>query len=123
MNELIKSHITTSFTLFIDEFGDVTSIDKKHLEEKAGYKINELFKKQRNCDLAKKKLGHKDFQSAVAIYFSRFLTPDGVDAHLLKRDLESNSKALKLHLKKDAMRFLNLLAQVGSACEERKGLL
>ena len=123
MNELIKSHLTTSFTVFIDEFGDVTSINKKNLEEKSGYKINELFKKQRNCDLAKKKLGHKDFQSALAVYFSRFLTPDGIDAHQLRKELESNSKALKLHLKKDALRFLNLLAQVGAACEEKKGLL
>jgi hypothetical protein len=109
--------------VFINEFGDLSSIDKTNLEEKSGYKIQDLFKKQRNSDMAKKKLG-RDFNKAMAAYFNRFVTKDGVDAGMLKKEIDTYEPVLKLHLKKDAMRYLKLIAQIGLAVgEQKKGLL
>lgn len=120
----IKSNLTTSFAVFISEFGDVTSIDKKQLEEKCGLKIDNLFKKQIYADKSKKKLGEADFKKALAIYLNRFLTSDGLDAEFLAKDLEANGPTIKLHFKKDAVRFLKLLSQIGVAVQgPKRGLL
>lgn len=123
MTASIKSNLTTSFVIFINEFGDLSNINKDSLEEKSGYKIQDLFKKQRNSDVAKKKLG-REFNSALAAYFNRFVTKDGIDADMLKKEIENYEPVLKLHLKKDAMRYLKLVAQIGIASDEpKRGLL
>lgn len=123
MTDSIKSNLTTSFAVFINEFADLSQINKSNLEEKSGYKIQDLFKKQRNSDVAKKKLG-REFNSALAAYFNRFMTNDGLDADMLKTEIERYEPVLKLHIKKDAMRYLKLLAQIGVASNSPKlGLL
>lgn len=122
-SDSIKSNLTTSFVMFISDFGDLSNINKDNLEQKSGYKIQDLFKKQRNSDMAKKKLG-REFNSALAAYFNRFITKDGLDADMLKKEIESYESVLRLHVKKDAMRYLKLLAQVGVAAETpKRGLL
>lgn len=124
MTDPIKSSLTTSFAVFIQEFADPSLINKKELEDKSGFKIDSLFSKQIIADRAKKKLGTSDFNKALAAYFSRHLTSDGLDAEMLGKDLEKHASVLKFHLKKDALRYLKLIAQVGVyANGPKRGLL
>lgn len=120
----INSNITTSFLVFINDFGDISDVNKKELEKKAECKIDDLFKKQRNSDVAKKKLGLKDFNKAMALYFRQFINSSGLDAQALLKDLDKHNKVMSFHIKKDAMRYLKLMAQIGvSVIEKPKGLL
>ena len=123
MNDLIKSNLTSAYISFVHDYGDPSSVNKKELEDKAHCKIDELFNRQRNADIAKKKLG-KQFDQAVALYLNKFLREYGVDYTALARALTANEHTFTLHLKKDAVRYLKLITQIASAIAEKpKGLL
>jgi hypothetical protein len=123
MIDQIKSQLITAYILFVNEFGDTSGIDKKELEGRIHCKVEDMFKRQRLADLAKKRLGD-DFPKALALYFGRFLNSDGFDHVGLSRALRECEKALALHMRKDSLRYLKLLASVMSLVDDKpKGLL
>lgn len=123
MTEQIKSNLITAYMVFVHDFADPAAVDKAALEAKMQCKLEDMFKRQRLADLAKKRLG-EEFPKALALFFGRFLTADGFDhAHLAKVLLECE-KALALHLKKDSMRYLSLLVKVMALVDDKpRGLL
>ncbi len=137
MNENLKADLLASYTIFVHDFADPNSASKTDLEDKIksefkkrnkhmgvdNFELKDLFSRQMVADFAKKSLG-EDFKKAVALYFDRYRTKDGINHHLLLRDLDQNETALTLHLKKDAVRYVRLLAQVLSVVDAKpKGLL
>lgn len=123
MTEQIKANLTTAYMVFVHDFGNPTGVNQKALEEKMQCRLEDMFKRQRLADLSKKRLG-EDFNNAVALYFGRFLNNDGFDYRALAKALEEGEKALALHLKKDAVRYLNLLVKMMALVGgPRKGLL
>lgn len=133
MNEQIKANLVTSFMLFVSEFGDVSKEERKALEAKVlekaeryklkNWSIDTLFSCQKNADIGRRILG-RDFQKAIALYFNRFVTRDGVDHESLERTLVKCEKIFQLHLEKSAIRYLRLLVKLMSLVEQKpKGLL
>lgn len=123
MIDELKSNITNSYLAFVHDFADPSTIDKHELEKKLEMKIGVVLHKQANADIAKKRLG-SDFNKAMACYFDRFLTNDGVDAYALNSELVKYAKVYKLHLRKDAYRYLKLISSLGLVLDSKpKGLL
>ena len=123
VSEVIKADLLAAYKTFIHDFADPVSVSKKEIEGKMDCEVKDLFSHQRSADLAKKTLGG-DFKKAVALYFDRYQTKGGLNYHLLLKDLEVNEPALTLHLKKDAVRYVRLLAQIMSRVDLKpKGLL
>lgn len=119
----LQSKLTNALIVFVHDYADPSAIDQKAIEEKAQCKIENLFKKQRNGDVAKKKLG-KDFDKAISLYFNRFIVNSGVDSNLLTHELDIYQRNIKLHLKKDAYRYLKFLASIAEdVTPKSKGLL
>lgn len=123
MTEQIKANIITEFIVFIHDFADPEGLNKTVIEEKMRCKIEDMFKRQRLADIAKKRLG-EDFKKALCLYFHRFQTKDGFNHKALSNDLDENERTIALHLKKDAVRYLRLLAKIMSYVDKTpKGLL
>ena len=123
MIDELKSNITNSFLTFVHDFADPSTIDKSQLEKKAEMKIGVILQKQANADIAKKRLG-SDFNKAMALYFDRFLTSDGVDAYALNSELVKYAKVYKLHVRKENFRYLKLISSLGLVLDSKpKGLL
>lgn len=123
MIDQIKSQLITAYILFVNDFGDTSGIDKSDIEKRIHCKIEDMFKRQRLADLSKKRLGD-DFPKALALFFGRFLSADGFDHVALSRALVTCEKALALHVRKDSIRYLKLLASVMALVDDKpKGLL
>lgn len=124
MTDEIKSNITNAFLVLVQEYGDPSSLNRKELEQKAECNVDKLFHRQRTADWAKKKLGEKSFNHAVALYLDKFVLKSGIDAQSLKKELEQFDKVLKYHLGKDKVRYLNLLSKISVLLtKNEKGLL
>jgi hypothetical protein len=133
VNEQIKANLVTSFMLFVSEFGDVTKEDRKAIEAKIqeraeryklkNWSIDTLFSCQKNADIGRRILG-RDFSKAIALYFNRFVTRDGVDHESLERTLLKCDKVFQMHLEKSAIRYLKLLVKLMALIDQTpKGLL
>lgn len=133
MTDQIKANLVTSYLMFISEFGDATKEDRKALETKVqekseryklkNWSIDTLFSCQKNADIGKRILG-RDFPKAIALYFNRFVTRDGIDHDGLERTLIKCDKVFSLHLEKSSIRYLKLLVKLMALVEEKpKGLL
>ncbi len=124
MNDKIKSNITTSYMLFVFDFGDPSSVDKSKIENEMQCPISEVFSSQKKTDFAKKTLGKSGFDKMLSIYFSSFQTQDGLKYSSLEDELVKNKKVFIRHLGKDKLCFLNLIINVLKAnAGEQKGLL
>lgn len=119
--------------LFVSEFGDVTKEDRKAIEAKIqeraeryklkNWSIDTLFSCQKNADIGRRILG-RDFSKAIALYFNRFVTRDGVDHESLERTLLKCDKVFQMHLEKSAIRYLKLLVKLMALIDQTpKGLL
>lgn len=123
MIDKIKSNLTTSYMLFIFEFGDPSTADKKKIECEINCPLLELFHSQRTVDKAKKSLGKAGFNNLLAAYFSQFQSQDGFKFKILDEELVKNKKVFLRHLGKDKLNYLNLIISTRKAIEHKKGLL
>ncbi len=124
MNDKIKSNITTSYMLFVFDFGDPSSVDKPQIEEAIKGPVSEVFSSQKKTDFAKKTLGKSGFDKMLSVYFSSFQTQDGIKYDSLENELVKNKKVFVRHLGKDKWNFLNLIVSVMKAgASEARGLL
>ncbi len=125
MNDKIKSNITTSYMLFVFDFGDPSSVDKSQIEVEIKGPVSEVFSSQKKTDSAKKTLGKSGFDKMLSIYFSSFQTQDGLKYDSLENELLKNKKVFLRHLGKDKLNFLNLIVSVmkAGAGESKRGLL
>lgn len=122
MSDKIKSKITTSYMLFVFEFGDPSSVDKINIEKQIEFPVMELFSSQKKTDSAKKLLGRDGFNKMLSVYFSDFQTQEGFDYSRLEDELKKNRKVFLRHLGKDKLNYLVLLISVMAALP-KKGLL
>ena len=124
MKDKIKSNITTSYMLFVFDFGDPSSVDKPQIEEAIKGPVSEVFSSQKKTDFAKKTLGKSGFDKMLSVYFSSFQTQDGIKYDSLENELVKNKKVFVRHLGKDKWNFLNLIVSVMKAgASEARGLL
>lgn len=126
MIDKIKSSLNTSYMLFCFEMGDSSSIDKETLVKSIGCPLDEIFDSQKQCDLAKSKLGKSEFQKILSLYFASFQTGDGLDVSGLDAELKANKAVMLRHLGKDKMAYLQLIIATfksANEIERRKGLL
>lgn len=123
MIDKIKSNLTTSYMLFVFDFGDPSTADKTRIECDIKCPLVELFHSQRTVDKAKKQLGREGFNNLLAAYFSQFQSADGFQFKTLDEELNKNKKVFIRHLGRDKMNYLNLIISTRKAIEIKKGLL
>lgn len=119
----LKADLVSQYRDFVLEFSDLKGVDRSKIEEKIKCKIADVFAGQKTSDFAKRVL-KKDMRIVLALYLDRFQTRDGFNAQSLLSSLERDRLWLPRHLKKDAVRYVRLLAQTMSKIDARpKGLL
>ncbi len=124
VNDKIKSNLTTSYMLFVFDFGDPSNVNKESLEKQIECPIVDVFSSQKKTDNAKKVLGKENFNKLLAAYFSQFQTQDGFNYKTLGEELVKNRKVFIRHLGKDKCSILALLVKVMEALgEPKRGLL
>lgn len=123
MIDEIRASLITAYILFVHEYGDPDACDKKDIEARIMCKVEDVFKRQRLADVAKKRLG-EDFDKLICLYFYRYQTKDGFNHKKCLADIEANEDTLTRHLRKDAVRYIRLVASLMSHVDNQpKGLL
>jgi hypothetical protein len=124
MTDKIKSTLTTSYLMFVFDFGDPTEIGKSAIETKITFPISEVFKSQKRADSAREKLGKEGFNKMLSLYFAKYQTQDGFDYVSLGEELTKHKKVFLRFLGKDKVAMLTLMINtMASLKEPKKGLL
>ncbi len=123
-SQKIKDGLTTSYMLFVFDFGDPAAVDREAVEKQIGLPIAKIFDTKPGYHRTIQRLGRTKFNKVMALYFSDLRTKEGIDADKLGERMAKGQEMLKRHLGKEVMIYLSLLLSVSRAIsEKRQGLL
>ncbi len=127
MSQKIKDGLTTSYMLFVFDFGDPAAVDREAVEKQIGISLGHIFDTRPGCHRAVQRLGKAKFKKVMALYFMDFKKKDNVDGEKLAVKIERGREMMKRHLGKDVLLYLDLLIKMANAIEsplpKRGGLL
>ncbi len=120
---MIKSTLTNAYMMFVMDFADPSTCDRKKLEQEIKCPVAALFDSQKNCDRAKRLLPKEQFSKLLALYFNSFNGYDGLNYQRLHQEIKKNRKHMVRHLGVDKIKHLSLIISLLSKMDERTGLL